>query len=296
MGLIGLLIVGFFSIVFLAHRYEFIHQFYRYDLPIYWPVLSIFYGFYQSLVSFIPSILFYIFLLGILIFMGSTLIFPEGLKKLAKNVEDTPHKADIFNFLLILVFLFFFIFMLRPGGFEYRWFFALLPAIFAFTAKGLIKIGGLAKSLFKVKYISLLVIVLLLGLGVYTEYHHADMIIKNKLTSYSEVRNSGLWLKDHSTKGDLIISASSMQHPYYSDKRVYNLDNFGDESNMTAFIETNHPRYLVLSIFQQHPDWAYTWPEKHNDTAFPVMAYYDPQNPQQPVLVIYELRYPVLIS
>ena len=68
---------GFSLMVFLSHKLEFVHQFYRYDLPFAWGTFSVFYGYYQSLVSFIPSILFYIFILGVVTVLGALQSFPK---------------------------------------------------------------------------------------------------------------------------------------------------------------------------------------------------------------------------
>ncbi|MBU0760089.1 MAG: hypothetical protein KJ600_05540 [Nanoarchaeota archaeon] len=287
-GLTGLVISGYIFMDFLSRRFAFVNQFYHYESPIYWGVTSVFYGFYQSLVSFIPPVLFYAFLLGVTVVIGGIAIFPEGLKRINKNVEDNSYKADTFNLILIAGFLFFFIFILRAGGFEYRWLFALLPGMFAFTAKGLIKFGDFVQSMFKIKYLSIFLIFVFLCLGVYTQWQHADMIVRNKLDSYQQVKDSGLWIKENSNKSDIIISSSLTQHAYYSGRRVYNVDWFSSEENFTDFIKNSNPKYLVLSIFQPSSDWAYDWPQRHNETVVPTQVYF--LESSQPALIIYKIN------
>jgi len=290
-------VIAFLSIGFLAKNHPAINMFYHYELPISWSNLSVFYGFYQSLVPFIPSILFYAFLIGVIVVIGSILIFPEGLKKVNRDIENSDYKADIFNLILILAVLFFFIILLRQQGFEFRWFFALLPAMFAFTAKGLIKFGDFIQSLSKAKYLSIILIIILLLFGVYTQYNHGDMIVKAKIDSYSQVKDSGLWMKENLNPEDSIVSASLTQHRYYSERNVFDFYVNGSNDNESAFdakILKYKPKYLVISAFEQGftPKWAYDWPNKHNDTAKPVKVYtQNTAQGSQPVLVVYEIKY-----
>ena len=285
-GLVVIILASFFLMRFLAKVSSTIGTFYNLRAPLAWNSLNIFNGLYESLVPVIPSILLYAFFLGIIVFALSFIIFPEGTKNIGKHIKNSSYKADIFNIILIIAVLFFFIFIIKSSG-EYRWFFALLPGLFAFTAKGLIWVGDYFGKLFKTKYISIILIVLLLCLGLYTQYYHTDLIVKAKLSSYAEVKDSGFWMKDNSNKEDIVISSSLMQHSYYGQMKVYNLNGFSTEENLTDFINLNHPKYLVLSIFEPHPTWAYDYPQKYNETIKPVKVYYDKQNPQQPLLIIY---------
>lgn len=294
-GLFALIILGYIMMVFLAPKYAFVKQFYEYANPLAWINLTVFYVYYQSFIPYLPSVLFYTFLIGIMLALGRIIIFPEGLKKLSRDVADNNYKADIFNLILIAGFSFFFIVMLRSNGVSSRWFFAILPGLFAFTAKGLIKLGEFIQSIGNIKYLSLIVVILILGLGVYTQYNHVDGLIRNKLDSYSQVKDSGLWLKENTGLQDTIISASLTQHRYYSERKIKDFYVNGSNENESVFNEmifNSKPRYIVISIFEPGftPQWAYTWPEKHNETIKPVQIYYDTRNNKQPVLVIYEIN------
>ncbi|MBS3076673.1 glycosyltransferase family 39 protein [Candidatus Pacearchaeota archaeon] len=284
------IIIGFSMMVFLSHKFEFVHQFYRYDFSLPWSTLSVFYGFYQSLVPFIPSILFYVFILGVATVLGGIIIFPEGLRRLNKNVDDNSYKADVFNLILIAGFLFFFLFMLRPSAFEYRWFFAFLPGMLAFTARGLTRIGDFLKTLLNSRQLAYIVIIILLVFGLYTQLQHSDMIVKDKLKSYQEVKDSGLWIKERTSPNDIVISSSQTQLAYYSERKIYNLNNFDSEENFTKFVMDNKPKYLVLSVFEPHPSWSYDWPQKNNESATPVQAYFADEARTKPVLVIYQIN------
>lgn len=286
---ISALILFLFTIDPLAQKYPSINLFYHYEMPIAWNDFSVFYGFYQSLVQHIPSVLFYAFLLGIILFFIKITIAPELLKRLSLNSEDIEIKSDIFNTILISAVLFFFVFMFRQNGFEYRWFFIFLPGMLAFTSKGIINFSEYLASFIStknMKKLAAIFILIIMIFGLYTEWYHADMIVKYKITSYAEVKDSALWIKENSNKNDLIMTASTMQQAYYSERRVANFDQFNNVTSFEKYIKQNNPKYIVMSVFQQHPDWVYSFPEEHKDEFKPVKVYAD-QEKQQPILIVY---------
>lgn len=293
--LVSLGLISIFSLKFLAKNSQFINFFYHYESPLGWNSFSAFYGFYQSLVPSIPSILFYAFIFGAIIVIGRIIIFPEGLKKVNKNIEDNSYKADIFNLILISAILFFFVVILKTSTFEYRWFFAFLPGLFAFTAKGLITVGNFVQKTSRIKGISTILILLLLGAGLYTQWQRADMIVKYKINSYEQVKDSGLWLKENSNPEDAIVSASLTQHRYYAERNILDFYVNGSNENESAFNEKileYKPKYLVISAFEPAftPKWAYDWPQRHNDSVIPVQVYFADAEKKQAVLVIYQFN------
>ena len=85
------------------------------------------------------------------------------------------------------------------------------------------------------------------------------------------------------------------QLTYYSERSVYPYNlayrremEKKNESDFNKFLLEKKPRYLTLSAFEGHPDWVYTYPERHKDFVIPVKAYY--QN-DQPVFIIYSIDY-----
>jgi hypothetical protein len=271
--------------------------YYHPENPFAWNSLGVFYGFYQSAVSWIPSLFFWAFLFGIFLLILDLSISFEKLKRIAANAEDLDFKSDIFNTLLIASLLFIFIFIMRPyQGFEYRWFFPLLPGMLAFTSKGITSFSQYLAGIFKNKNFAAALIVIVVVLGVYTQIVHADSIIRVKLDSYSQVKQSGLWLKENSMPGDVIVSASVPQHAYYSERQIENFYVNNSNENETAFDQkllALKPKYLVVSVFEPGftPQWAYTWQQTHNETAQPVQIYYMDSAKQQVALIIYKLNY-----
>ncbi len=264
-----------------------------------WNTLGVFWGFYQSPAAWIPSLLFYAFIFGLLVFLMDLGIYSRKIKSLQSNAEDIEFKSDIFNFLILLSVLGAFMFMIRPTAYEFRWLFPLLPGMLALTSKGVITASQYAGMFLKSRILTVVLIVLIVVLGAYTQLIVSDSVIKGKLTSYQQVKDSGLWLKQNSYAEDILISASAPQHTYYSERKVYGFKLNGlapdAKENKTSFeigINKIKPRYLVVSAFEPSftPQWAYTWA---NDTnAVPVQAYFADEQKKQAVLIIYELKYP----
>lgn len=292
--LIGLLIVFIAAVFFVAQAPKTGILIYLTPLennPVAWNSLSIFNGFYESVVPLIPSIFFYAFLFGLVVFIFDLFMFYGDVKKISReNVkENIDRVSDAFNFILLLSVMLFFIFIIRPTtGYELRWFFPLALAMLVFTSKGIITFSQYIGMMFNKKAVGVIIIILV-ACGIYTQLAHADQIIKIKLDSYSQIKDSALWIKENSDKTDTIIAASVMQYPYYAERTTYGIPQTEEELN--KLIQEKKPRFLVLTLIQPTSDWSYNWPQKNNETAIPVQAYTMPGNSKQAILIVYEMRY-----
>lgn len=262
--------------------------------PLSWNNLTVFYGFYQSVVPNIPSVFFYFFIFGIILGFLE-LYYSLSIIKDKNHPDYQKMDSDIFNLLLLFSVMFCFVFLLRSSSFEFRWFFPLLPGMLVFTSKGVITFSKYICSFINLKNITIILILFFCVLGLYNQLVHADQIIKVKITSYQQVKDSGLWLKEHTVPGDIIISSSLTQEIFYSERKVENFYVNGSNQNESAFNEKVielKPKYLVISAFEPGftPQWAYDWPQRHSDVVEPVIAYYlDPQK-KQLALVVYEFN------
>ena len=122
-----------------------------------------------------------------------------------------------------------------------------------------------------------------------------NYLIESKKTSYIEVKEAGLWIKENSNPTDIVISDSLPQITYYSQRSTYpfNLAPRRDmerknESALLDFIKTNKPKFMTLTAFENQDDWAMAFPQNHPDLVVPVQVY--KQN-DQPVFIIYEFQY-----
>jgi hypothetical protein len=289
----ALVIVGLSSIFFSDKLMAFVKTYTHFSEPIGWYSLTVFYGFYQSFVSNLPSILFYVFLIGLAIVIFKTLLILDKVKTFKVNSDDLEFKSDLFNILLLFSVLFVFVFIMRQGaGFEYRWFFPLLPAMLAFTARGTIDISEYLAGLIGKKSFAIILIVLISVLGAYTQVNHADQIIKLKLDSYSQVRDAALWLKENYDKNEKLLSVSYPQSDYYSELNVSTYPpGVENETAFNNYLKSNKPRFLEVSGFEIPPKWLNGWLEHNQNRTIPIKVYFMDAAKTQPILIVYEMNY-----
>lgn len=256
-----------------------------------WDSLTVFKGFYESINPSIPNILYYVFLLGFLIIIGRFFLYPEALKKLSPDKEDLESKSDIFNLSIILLILAYFIFGLRSsGGYEYRWFFPLLISMFVLTSKGIIYFSEFVAGFLKNKKLAILFILIILGVGVYTQFVHADSIIRDKLNSYIQVKDASLWMKANSEKGDIILSRSTPQTAYYSERKTYGFA-FMNETQFLELVNKTHPKFMLESALEPNPAaWGLTPPKNIEKILNPVNAWFADADKKQAILIVYEFN------
>jgi len=274
------LFVLLFLFLFLS-KYSGLSTYFNLDEKLAWNSLNVFKGFLSPTDSFLPFSLIILFIIG---FVQATLLF-------FKKVDD--YQAHIFNLLTIFIVLFEFIFIIRSWqSFEYRWFFPMIIAIFSFAGLGLISLLNQVDFLKSNKGTAIALIgIIILSYPTIIFTHN---LINQKLASYQEVKDSGIWLKEHTSPNDFIVSASVTQHAYYSERKIIDFYTNGTH-NETLFIEklnTLKPKYVVISVFEPvfTPSWAYNLPRVYNKTFIPAKAYWEDEWGQQPLLVIFEIK------
>ncbi len=240
----------------------------------YWTPIWEYLSYYPTMLNWV---LFPIFIFGLVLFLdfflGLDLIF-----------ENRLLQKKIFTLLWIVMPTVGYA-VQGAGGQSYldpRYLIVCAPAIFFVTGYGLVKIYDYVKD--KVKYgkwIALGVILIILGIGGYSQLVYAREMIDSKKESYLQVKEAALWMKANSVPGDVIISNSIPQTMYYSDRPVYMMDKFNEKE----ILEKN-PKYLVVSVYEKSPEWFYEYPEKNN--LKPVRIY--TLDGKMPSLVIYQMR------
>lgn len=189
---------------------------------------------------------FILFILGLLMLAPMFLIFDKVILKKTEKYQN-----DFFMLLSFLFTLGFFIYFLRIG--ENRWAILMSIGIFTITARGIISIYDFVIR--KSKIIAIIVLLALVLFGAYYELKHANFIIKERLPSYQEVKDAGLWMKQNSETSDVLLSLSYTQIRFYSEREVQTYAGM----NETAFLDllkTKKPRYMMISLFEPgHPDW-----------------------------------------
>lgn len=265
----------------------------QFDKTISYEALKIFNGFYESLNPSIPSVLYYLFFLGIIFIILEVYINKNKILNLKTDSEDLNLKADIYSLLNIILMLSMFIVITRTSQYELRWFFPLLIGMFAITAKAIVTVADYTQYFIQnnAKYISTIIVLILLIPGVYYEIEHSDMIIKMKLNSYSQVKEAALWIKENSNTNDKTASLSYTQTAYYSDRASTYYSDKKNEIELLQFLRDYKPKFLTVSIFEIHPQYIFNLTQSRPDIFIPVQGFFlDPQK-QQVALIIYQINY-----
>jgi len=210
--------------------------------------VKIFMDYVKYLPSYTHWILFIFFILGA-IFLFFNLIFLFDLLR-----KDDSIKRNLFLILAFIIPLIYFGFFVNH--FEDRYLSMVLPVIFILTAKGL----DLFYEQIKKHTNSILAVVIIVGILLFGGYNmmiHSDAIIKDKVNSYNDLRNVGLWVRENSLKNDSIISAGMPEITYYSERPTYkHADNLSDQKTL---IKEKNAKYIILTNWERSPEWTYSF-------------------------------------
>jgi len=216
-----------------------------------------------------------LFVIGLFMMHGSIV----GIDMARKG--DKKLQKDLFLLLMFIIPLICISFLLDHD--EDRYIFNVFPAIFVLTSIATISIkdwlntkyGKIAANIF-------LIIIIALIIG--SQIEATDRTVRGKMPAYQEVRQAGLWIKDNSNPGDIVVTQSYPQIQYYSMRYAQWFPS--TEEEYEAMDKTNH-RYFILSVFERSPEWIYSYPVKKNLTV--ANAWMSPDG-QQPLIVIYNLE------
>jgi 4-amino-4-deoxy-L-arabinose transferase-like glycosyltransferase len=252
--------------------------------------VSTLFDYFKDLPYILTKSVFVLFILGIFVFFQDMFL---GIDKIFKNEEI---RKKFFIFLWIIVPFLFLGYITEYV--EERYILSTIPFLFLIAISPIMKVGNLinkhyskiSKRTIYAFSIILLLLLLTIGFGanIPSNYSWSNNLVDNKLASYLEVKQAGEWIKEHSNPGDAVISQSRPQIIYYSERDTYTFGQLGlNESAFQKNLSIIKPRYAMLSIYESHDPWIYSYPQSHNSTWTPVQAYYQSE---QPVVVIYELK------
>jgi 4-amino-4-deoxy-L-arabinose transferase-like glycosyltransferase len=240
------------------------------SLPFAWNV----FGYFKLYTG---DVLYILFLLGALLVVFDLVIGFDRIRKRKKLI------SHLFLSLTIILPVIYFAFIERSAG-EPRWLIMIAPAMFYFIALFLVKLYYILAKYHK--YAALLVVLVLLGLGVYHELSFSDDIITQRKESFSPVKLSALWIKENSEPGDYIITKSVPQVAYYSERPTTGMA--GSVEDLREAVKEFNPRFLILSIYEVHTPESLNFPESLGESLNPVHGYFADEARTQPVLVVYE--------
>ena len=243
---------------------------------------------FDNLKYYIVSMPVYLSWVFVIIFLSGLALMYKlflGLDILIKK-PNKELKRNLFLILVLVIPLLLNSFMINH--YENRYAIHAFPAIFMIS--GFVIFSGYNLIKKQSRFIAVLFLIGLLGYFAYFQVWspgHADDLIKNKLYSYGEVKQAGLWLKENSEPSDIIITNSLHQIAYYAERKSTIPPPTPEE--FEAMLESDENiKYLIVSIIQVSPEWAYSYPQEK--TLEVAQAYFADINNQQPVLMIYRLR------
>jgi len=233
--------------------------YYSEDQNISLAALTVFTSFFRNIENATLSPLFFLFIIGIFIMIGTALL---GLGHYRKK-GGYKVKADLFFLTTIVVTLANFIFVLRTFG-EPRWYFPLLLGSFVAISRSSSflmdfvknRSSGFLTTKNAAMLFSVFIVALILGYGGYNQVKHADSIITLRADSYSGIKEAGLYLRSISEPGEGILAYPTPQIAYYSERNVFHPSDDFSKKNPTfdeflEIIRTNPKiKYFVVSIIE----------------------------------------------
>lgn len=248
--------------------------------PIAWSTYTVYFPFYLEWFFLI------VFLISLALFYKLILGFDTLIKK--QNKELYP---DLFIFLIILIISAFFAFYIRPPQQDERWMIMIALTMFLLIANFILWLYEKIKI--HSKELAIIICLAILLYGSYLELSHADTIIKIKKDTYIQIKDACNWINANSNPTDIVLSISYPQTVYYCNAKVYTYSGW-NESYFDEYVQKNKPHYLIISAIEpNHPQYIFSYPQKHPDLLKPVQAFTmkENPNPQQPVLIVYEFMY-----
>ncbi|RMH17857.1 MAG: hypothetical protein D6696_14550 [Acidobacteria bacterium] len=158
------------------------------------------------------------------------------------------------------------------------------PAIFIVVALGLERLhDAIARSQRYQRRLPAIFLAAVLVAGGIQLGQDADAEIRTKRRSFESLREAAEWIAEHSAPEDAVMTMSVPQMTYYAERRSYAVPD--SEAAFAAALAELRPKYVVMSVFEQHPQWTFeVEPETHG--LRPVR--YVP--PDEPLLVVYEVE------
>jgi hypothetical protein len=174
------------------------------------------------------------------------------------------------------------------GHNENRYIIACFPAVFIISGVFMMKVYDSLKK--NSKAFGILFLIVILGLTVWFQIQSADSLIKNKINSYSQIRDAGLWIKENTSPEDVIISTSAHQVKYYSERTSFLIPTSNEE--FLDLLSSKNPKYLMVSGYENHQrdrPWVDGFIRDSN-LSIANIIFLDPLTRRQPMVIIYNLR------
>ena len=234
------------------------------------------FGFFSHILQ---PILFVLFVCGLVITLGWVLLGIDLI--LARKSKDLD--ASLFTLLIFIVPVLYFTFIHRAA--EDRYLFVSFYGVLALIGTVSITLFNLIKKYQKI--IAIIVVAGIILYGANLQLKYGNSIIEDKKTSYQEMKDAFLWIKENSPPNATVSSVYGEAYSMYYGERNPSYGPPDNESEFTKELQKQKPSFLVLHAFNQHPAYLYAYPVTHNATFIPVQQYLFPGG--QPAVIIYKV-------
>ena len=221
--------------------------------------ISVLMGYINYLPRYTTIILFLFFIFGLILAIFNLLIRYDLIRK--------GDKISINNLFILLWFVIpLLYFGLAVNHFEDRYLFMALPPMFFLIGMGLDKAREwLAKYN---KNVAVVVIGLILAFSLYSMSSHSSIIIKSKITSYKDLKDTGLWIKENSSPDEAVATGGVPQITYYSQRASYSIEpNLEDQLKAIA---GKNISYIVITNLEKTPAWILSYIQTNQTIFVPV--------------------------
>lgn len=240
--------------------------------------INILFNYIISFPRYLTWVLLIFFILGLFILARMILGFDILMKE-----KEMKLRGDFFIILLLIIPLVINSFALTLN--DDRYIFCSFPSIFIISGLSIMFCFNYLKK--KIKIIAIILIILLLGFVAFSQIKSADVLINQKITSYAGIRDAGLFLKQYSNTSDEIITSSSDQIGFYSNR--YTLSFPDNQTDFESLLKADkNIKFYVISAYEQSANWTFSYPKEKNLTV--IMAYFFDQAQTQPAVIIYKLK------
>lgn len=235
--------------------------------------------FFQNMLDYFHWVILIVFLIGLVYYLDLIV----GFDLVWKNKDEKLKKDFYVLWWAISVLLFFGAYLaVVKTYYEPRYIFPAYPILFLIAAQGVVMIADQFDKIKKhLGTVAIIIIILAAG---YSHITWAAPLIENKISSYSQERPAGDWLKEHTKPGDILLACSQVvPFVYYTEREVITYRYNTTEVDFQ--IKNWSVPYLIVDMYIQ--DCNYNYVLERADNLTPVQVYYEGEYPS---VIIYETK------
>ena len=204
----------------------------------------------------------------------------------SKEESETRKKLKRDLFLILLFIIPFVTIVLSLGYVDSRILLIVFPIVSIIGSAFIIKMYDLLAKEKNGKILGIIIIALILTFPIYGLKQTEEQLVL-KSHSYEQVKWAGVWLKENTLPTEAVVSTSTTQIRYYSERETFDLKQTEEEFDQLLIENPQIKYYLLASAFEpaRNKDWMFEYPGKHN---LELVKLYS--SGEQAILGIYKLK------